>query len=178
MVKAVEGDFKALPQDVERFVSLTWVLPLEHKKTKLRVDVIFSATQLERKAIKRAKKVQVEDIAISYILPEELVVQKVIAGRPKGLEDAKGILNVQGEGIDQERIERLIRSFAQETGEMEWLPDGKPLTEMGTSNKIPLHNNLYRTLVQGSNRCGEAFPNSSHSFRTQWGYFHNPGLCI
>ena len=37
------------------------------------------------------------------------------------MEDARGILKVQNKGIDKDRIERLIRSLAQETGEMEWL---------------------------------------------------------
>ena len=125
VVSAIED--RVLPNDMERFVKQTWVLPLQHKGTKVRVDVIFSATQLERKAIKRARKIQMEDTTINYIPPEGLVVQKLIAGRPKDLEDAKGILKVQGEGINRDRIERLIRSLAQETGEMEWLSRWKAL---------------------------------------------------
>ena len=127
VVSAIEDRFRVLPNDMERFVKQTWVLPLQHKGTKVRVDVIFSATQLERKAIKRARKIQMGDTTINYIPPEGLVVQKLIAGRPKDLEDAKGILKVQGEGINRDRIERLIRSLAQRRGEMEWLSRWKAL---------------------------------------------------
>ena len=80
-------------------------------------DFIFFISAFERGAIEKAREIRIEDQSIRYIQPEDLVVQKIIAGRAIDLEDARGILNTQGEKIDRERIERDIIALSQETGE-------------------------------------------------------------
>lgn len=121
LLNAVAASFIALPKDTRKFISQTWVLPLEHRITNVRVDIIFSITPFERKAIKEAKKVVIEDTPIRFIAPEYLVIQKVIAGRSKDLEDASGILKVQGSKIKLASIEKLLKELAKTEGGDEWL---------------------------------------------------------
>ncbi len=121
VLNGIEGSFRVLPRDLEKFIRETWVLPVEHLETGVRVDFIFSITAFEREAIETAREITVEDMSIRYISPEDLMVQKIIAGRAIDLEDAKGILDMQGERIDRERIERSIIALSRETGEKEWL---------------------------------------------------------
>ena len=118
IIRAVDESFTILPADAQRFVRETWVLPLEHRETKVRVDIIFSITPFERGAIAKARRIEIDDVPVLYILPEYLVVQKIMAGRPRDLEDAAGIMEVQRGTIDIGEIERLIKTFG--TGE-----DGK-----------------------------------------------------
>jgi predicted nucleotidyltransferase len=115
IIRAVDASFTILPDDVQRFIRDTWVLPLEHRETKVRVDIIFSITPFEREAIEKAREIEIDDVSVPYVLPEYLVVQKIIAGRARDLEDAAGIMEVQRETIDIGEIERLIKTFG--TGE-------------------------------------------------------------
>jgi len=121
VLKSIEGSFRVLPRDIEAFIRDTWVLPVEHLETGVRVDLIFSITAFEREAIEMAREITVENMTIRYISPEDLIVQKIIAGRAVDLEDAKGILDMQGERIDRERIEKSISALSRESGEYEWL---------------------------------------------------------
>jgi len=121
VLNSIEGSFRVLPRDIEKFIRDTWVLPVEHHETGVRVDLIFSITAFEREAIEKAREITVENMTIRYISPEDLIVQKIIAGRAVDLEDAKGILDMQGERIDRKRIEKSISALSRERGEYEWL---------------------------------------------------------
>lgn len=83
---------KILPEDVEKFVRQTMVLPLLHEKTGIRVDFIFSFSPYERQAIERAKKVRLMDQDVCFAAPEDVVIHKILAGRPRDMEDVAGIL--------------------------------------------------------------------------------------
>lgn len=119
--------FRLLPEDVEGFVQDTWVLPLEHRETGVRLDLIFSMTSFEREAIESAREILIDNMPIHYISPEDLIVQKIVSGRPRDLEDAKSILEIQGERIDKKRIERILEALAREAGEAEWIKRWKEI---------------------------------------------------
>ena len=127
IIRAVDKSFTILPEDVQRFIRETWVLPLEHRETRVRVDIIFSITPFEREAIEKAREIEIDDVSVPYVLPEYLVVQKIIAGRARDLEDAAGIMEVQGETIDVEEIERLMKTFAKGEEGKEWREKWKNL---------------------------------------------------
>jgi predicted nucleotidyltransferase len=120
LIGAVDKSFAILPDDVQRFVKETWVLPLEHKQTKTRVDIIFSITPFEREAIEKAREIEIDDVTVPYILPEYLVVQKIMATRTRDREDAAGIMEIQSETIDIGEIDRLIKIFGTGEEEKEW----------------------------------------------------------
>ncbi len=127
ILRAVAESFTILPEDVQRFIRETWVLPLEHTETRVRVDIIFSITPFEREAIEKAREIEIDDVSVTYALPEYLVVQKIIAGRARDLEDAAGIMEVQGEKIDIGETERLIKTFGTGKEEKEWRKRWKKL---------------------------------------------------
>lgn len=121
LLNAVVETFRVLPKDAKRFVRETWVLPLEHMETKVRVDIVFSITPFERQAMARAREILIEDVPVKYISPEDLVVQKIIAGRTKDLEDAKGVIEVQGDKITIAKVENKIKALAREEEGRVWL---------------------------------------------------------
>lgn len=112
--------FDILPADVEKFVHDTWVMPVKHKETMVRVDIVFSITPFEREAINKAKDIIIEGVPVKYIPPEYLIVQKIIAGRTKDLEDAQGIIDVWGNKTDIAEIERIMKSFGKDEKGKEW----------------------------------------------------------
>jgi hypothetical protein len=101
---------KCLPPDVERFVRQTMVLPVVDQPSGIRVDFIFSFSPYERQAIERAREVELDDGRIRFASLEDVVIHKVIAGRPRDLEDIKAIL-LKNPGYDGEYIRRWLAEF-------------------------------------------------------------------
>lgn len=77
------------PQD---FTMQTMVLPCKNHENHIRVDFIFSFSPYERQAMNRVSKVEVGGVSVKFSSPEDLIIHKVFAGRPRDMEDAKGVL--------------------------------------------------------------------------------------
>lgn len=111
-----------LPVHVDEFVLETFVLPVRHQTTRLRVDFIFSSTPYERQAIARAQQVFIGGALVPFAAAEDLIIHKLFAGRPRDLEDVHGIVRRKGTGLDWAYIERWAREFASVPGR-EQLPE-------------------------------------------------------
>ena len=105
-----------LPADVPAFVAETFVLPTRHAPSSMRVDLIFSTLPYEAEAIRRAVRVRIGGADVPFATPEDLLVHKVFAGRPRDLEDALGVIRRQGDAIDWEYLTRWVDTFAEVPG--------------------------------------------------------------
>lgn len=103
-----EAGFSPLVEEVEEFVERTRVLPLEHRPTGLPVDIVFGGPGFEAEFLERAVPVEIGGEQVPIITPEDLLVTKILAGRPKDIEDARGILAVRGPALDLERTRSLL----------------------------------------------------------------------
>ena len=74
----------------EDFVNKTRVLPAITEG--IRVDFIFSTSIYERQAIKRAREAKIDEVEVKIASLEDLIIHKIIAGRPRDIEDVEGIL--------------------------------------------------------------------------------------
>lgn len=94
LIKSLCKDLKLkiLPKDADSFARKTMVLPAEDPKTKIRVDFIFSFSDYENEAIKRAKKVKIKNYNVRFASVEDLIIHKIFSGRAIDLEDIKNIL--------------------------------------------------------------------------------------
>jgi predicted nucleotidyltransferase len=102
--------------DPQSFVQETMVLPCQDNDTTIRVDFIFSFTPYEQQAIQRARKVKLGDTDIAFASPEDIIIHKIIAGRPRDLEDVKSIL-LKNPEIDMRYIRRWLRDFSKSLDE-------------------------------------------------------------
>ena len=88
---AKEGLRPAVTQ-VKDFVRRTNVLPVADNSTGIRVDLIFLFTPYEAEAISRSTVVHLEDTDVHFAAVEDLIIHKLVAGRPRDLEDVRGVL--------------------------------------------------------------------------------------
>lgn len=112
-VIAVASDLalKILPENIEDFVRKTMVLPAVHEETGIRIDFIFSFSPYERQAIAQAKTVRMLDQDINFATPEDVVIHKIVAGRPRDMEDVRGIL-LKTPDIDIAYIRQWLNDFS------------------------------------------------------------------
>jgi len=84
--------FKILVPEPEDFVRETMVLPTIHEKSGIRVDFIFSFSAYEHQAIKNAKQIKIGAQNVSFASLEDVIIHKIIAGRPRDLEDVRSVI--------------------------------------------------------------------------------------
>ena len=87
-----ESGWKVLVESPADFVGRTLVLPCAEPASGIRVDLIFTFSTFERQAVQRARSVQIGTTPVRFATVEDLVVHKVVAGRPRDIEDARSIL--------------------------------------------------------------------------------------
>ena len=96
--------------DPETFTRKTMVLPCEDPQTGIRVDFIFSFSPYEQQAIERSLSVKMGRSRVKFASPEDLIVHKIFAGRPRDLEDVKSVL-IKNPKIDLNYIRNWLKAF-------------------------------------------------------------------
>jgi len=115
-----ELNLKPLPQEIESFVRETMVLPTLDEHTGIRVDFIFSYTPYETEAIKRAKKVKIMGQEVNLASPEDLIIHKIFAGRPRDIEDVRTVL-LKNPDVDKQYIRGWLKEFDESSEKKEFL---------------------------------------------------------
>ncbi|MBP1657683.1 MAG: hypothetical protein H6Q31_2284 [Bacteroidetes bacterium] len=98
--------------DVVDFVRRTNVLPLAEAVSGIRVDLIFSFTPYESEAIRRAVGVNFDDVTVRFASVEDLIIHKLVAGRPRDIEDIAGIL-ARNSSLDDAYLTLWLTSFRE-----------------------------------------------------------------
>jgi hypothetical protein len=96
--------------DPEPFARETMVPPCADATSGVRVDLVLSESPWEQAAIGRAVAVRVGAADVRFVTPEDLVVHKLVAGRPRDLEDVRSIVARQPR-LDRPYVERTLRAF-------------------------------------------------------------------
>jgi hypothetical protein len=91
------------------FVRRTRVMPFVHQPTGMPLDVVLAGSGLEDEFLDRAVITDVGGTAVPLIDLGDLIVAKVLAGRPKDLDDARALWRVHGEALDAVRIRSTLR---------------------------------------------------------------------
>ena len=112
---AKEVNLHILVDNPEDFVQRLWVLPTLHPPSGLRVDFIFSWTPYEQQALERARPIEIEGYPVRFASPEDVIIHKILSGRPRDLEDVCGILRKQK--VDVDYIHRWLEAFEQTLGQ-------------------------------------------------------------
>ena len=92
--------FEPLFPGVEEVVARSFILPLRHRSTGIRVDVAIGMSGFEQQAVSRATKVTIGDVRVPVVAVEDLLVMKALAGRPQDDQDIRGLVAAQRDAID------------------------------------------------------------------------------
>jgi len=116
-----ELKLKIAVADPEKFCRQTHVLPAEDTKTNMRVDFIFSFTDYERQAMRRAKIVKMAGYPVMFASREDLIIHKVFAGRAIDDEDVRNILVKHKGEVSLAYIRKWLKEFSSLPGKEDML---------------------------------------------------------
>lgn len=105
-----ETGLKPVPENPVEFAKKTFVLPARDEKTGIRVDFIFSFTPYEKEAIEQAREIEINGTKVKFARPEDIIIHKIFAGRPRDIEDARIIL-LKNPDCDLKYIEKWLKKF-------------------------------------------------------------------
>ncbi len=108
--------------DAMAFARESRVLLLRHESSQIDADISFGALPFEEEAVARKVSKRIGRLTIPLPTPEDLIVMKAVAHRPRDLADIEGILAGTG-NLNVRHIRRWVREFANALGSQEILGD-------------------------------------------------------
>jgi predicted nucleotidyltransferase len=99
-------------QNVEEFARKTRVLLLKHIPTNTEIDISLGVLLFEEEMVERGSVKSFANLSARLPTPEDLIIMKAIAHRPKDLEDIRTIVD-NNPNLDIARIENWVRDFAE-----------------------------------------------------------------
>jgi hypothetical protein len=85
------------------------VLPFVHRASRMPLDVVLAGPGLEEQFFAGAQERLVGDVRVPVVCAEDLVAMKMLAGRPRDLEDVGAIARVCRDNLDLDRIRTTLR---------------------------------------------------------------------
>jgi predicted nucleotidyltransferase len=74
-------------------------------------DLLVRSLFIEDQALERSRTIKVFRRAVRFPSPEDLLILKLAAGRPRDLLDAEGIMRRHGRALDRKYVERTLRAL-------------------------------------------------------------------
>ncbi len=112
----------ALRVDDPDFVRRTRVMPFVHMATGMPLDVVLAGSGLEDEFLDRARVVDIGGTAARVIDLADLIVAKVLAGRPKDLDDVASLWRLHRGVLDADRIRGTLRLLEEALSQSDLLP--------------------------------------------------------
>lgn len=107
--------WKTLSPDPQEFIKKTMVLPCQDPASGIRIDFIFSFSPYEKAAIQRAQSVTMGKTKVQFASPEDFIIHKMVAGRPRDLEDIRTVL-LKNPNLDFPYIQKWLEEFQKTLG--------------------------------------------------------------
>jgi hypothetical protein len=86
------------------------------------VDVVLAGSGLEDEFLARAVATDIGGASVPVIDRSDLIIAKVLAARPKDLEDARSLWALHGTVLDEERIRSVLQLLQHALGQSDLLP--------------------------------------------------------
>lgn len=122
LADALERHGFRLRVEDDTFVQQTRVLPVLHEPTGITADVVLAGPGLEELFLRRARDRDLDGVEVPVACAEDVVAMKILAGRPRDLDDAVSILAAQGTDIDLDGIRETLRTLEEGLGQSDLLP--------------------------------------------------------
>jgi hypothetical protein len=104
------------------FIERTRVMPFVHTATGMPVDIVLAGSGLEDMFLARARATDIGGTSVPILDVEDLMIAKVLAGRPKDIDDAQALWRVHGSRLNAQRIRGILAELEQALAQSDLRP--------------------------------------------------------
>jgi predicted nucleotidyltransferase len=97
----------------KEFARMHHVFLARHEPTGTPIDLSLAYLDFEDEAIQSSDEIDYAHVRIPVARAEDLVVYKILASRPRDIDDAEKLLNLHGRVIQIARVRRLVQQFCE-----------------------------------------------------------------
>lgn len=115
-------------QNAEEFARKNRVLLLKHIPTETDIDISLGVLPFEEEMVERGSTKSFANLSVRLPTPEDLIVLKAVAHRPKDLEDIR-VIAEKHPNLDVKRIEQWVEAFGEALDTPDLWNQIKPLLE-------------------------------------------------
>jgi hypothetical protein len=113
--RAKEVGFLPRLENAEEFARKSRVLLLKHAESEISIDISLGLLPFEEEAVANGQKYFFEGVTLSLPIPEDLIIMKTIAHRPKDILDIEGIIkNHPHLDKPNSRLDKSIRRIVRQ----------------------------------------------------------------
>lgn len=109
-LKVFAKDYLSAKSNPLAFFKRCFFVPLQHRRTKLRVDVAAALSSFERLVIERRQRMHFYDVEVNVCTIEDLIIMKLVAARDKDFLDVKTLIPLNRKKLNL----RYLRARAKE----------------------------------------------------------------
>jgi hypothetical protein len=109
--------FQPLFADVAEVVERSFILPLRHRATSVKLDLALGLSGFEQQAVARAEALEVAGSTVFVVTAEDLLIMKVLAGRPQDEKDARAIVTAQERHLDWDYCHAVAKALGEALGQ-------------------------------------------------------------
>ncbi len=81
-------------------------ITLYYSPAKLYVDIFLARNEFQKQIMERARSAEIDDLQLEIISPEDLIIVKLISGRPRDTEDVRRILAENKGSLDFDYLQK------------------------------------------------------------------------
>ena len=104
--------FEPRHSDCLAFAKRTRVLLMRHAPTKVAIDISFGALPFEEEAFRRSVSVKIGNLSVPLPTPEDLIIMKAVAHRPRDAADIEGLVQANSK-LDLKRVRYWVNEFTK-----------------------------------------------------------------
>ncbi|MFQ5710083.1 MAG: nucleotidyl transferase AbiEii/AbiGii toxin family protein [bacterium] len=109
--QGAQYNFSPRIRDSLEFAQKSRMLLLKHKPTHIDIDLAFAALPFEEESLLNASEFEIGDLKLRLPRPEDLIIMKAVAARPKDLIDIDSLIDANP-NLEYERIRATVREFS------------------------------------------------------------------
>ena len=109
---AQEEGIEPRTDKVMEFAQKSRVLLLRHSASGANIDISLGVLPFEEEVVARSKVYDVGMLSVRLPTPEDLIIMKAVAHRPKDLIDIQTVIDSHRD-LDVDRIKEWVKSFAE-----------------------------------------------------------------
>jgi hypothetical protein len=118
----------------DAFIATTRVIPVVHQPSGLPIDIVLAGPGLEKTFLDEAIEQKLGGVAIPVLSIENLIVTKLLAGRPRDKEDVRELVAIHS-SIDDGKIESMLALLENALDVSDLSPLYKQLRAEATSGR-------------------------------------------